>query len=628
MANLAACLSRAALFDLTVENVVVRKFANLQWIMALCALTSFSGCQSKAPPTAPSTTVASSESTSGSSQSSAEKKPTIQGHVGTGPEIELESTEPPQDSSANNAPAVEEGTLKLEYSSDVTEAPDKGASNTNTVPAVTASTERVKPTLGNVATEAERNQKIAEDWPKPQAVIYVSGQQQGYIEPCGCTGLESQKGGLIRRDTLLTSLRNRGWEVIPVDVGNQNREKRSIGPQPQIKFDTTAKAMQMMEYQAVSLGVHDLELTRVDLLQVAGSNEGSPRPFICANVVVFSDPEFFPAFRIVEAGGRKIGITSVIGKELESKVIKDPKNEDEVTFSDPQESLKKVIPNLKSQGCDFIVLLAHASLEESAVLGAAIEGIDLVVTSGGYGEPTLNAEPIKDSKAVMVQVGTKGMYGGIIGLFDDAANPIRYQKIAISSQFKDSDRMLKLFTEYQDRLRETGFAGLGLSPSLHPTGAKFVGSEKCGDCHTQAFEIWKKSPHVHATDSIVAANNDRGGIARHFDPECVSCHVTGWEPQRFSPYQTGYESLEKTPHLLGSGCENCHGPGSAHVAAEEGDVEATPDRLKELRQEMVLPLAKAEAKCMECHDLDNSPDFHATGAFEKYWDRVKHYGKD
>jgi hypothetical protein len=39
-------------------------------------------------------------------------------------------------------------------------------------------------------------------------------------------------------------------------------------------------------------------------------------------------------------------------------------------------------------------------------------------------------------------------------------------------------------------------------------------------------------------------------------------------------------------------------------------------------------LAKAEQKCKECHDLDNSPDFHATGAFEKYWKEIEHKGLD
>lgn len=472
---------------------------------------------------------------------------------------------------------------------------------------------------GEKATEEERNQTIAADWPAPQLVLYVSGQQQGYIEPCGCTGLENQKGGLIRRDTLIASLRDRGWQVLPIDVGNQVRR---AGQQQLIKFDTTAQALQKMGYGAIALGVNDLRLSKVDLIQIGGSEESSPRPYICANVVVLL-PDFFPPYRIVEAGGRKVGITAVLGREFELEV-----QGDEVEFLDPVESLKRVIPELQSKGCDYIVLLAHASLDESASLAQAVEGIDLVVTAGGYGEPTLHPESIPNSKSLMVQVGVKGMYGGIIGLYDDPQQPIRYQKLAISSQFKDSERMLELFAEYQKRLEDSGFSGLGLVPATHPTGRKFVGSESCGECHTTAFDIWKDSPHIHATDSIVAANNDRGGIARHFDPECVSCHVTGWNPQEFSPFESGYVDLEQSAHLLASGCENCHGPGSAHVAAENGEIEASAELLKQLREEMILPLDRAEQKCLECHDLDNSPDFHDPGAFDVYWEQVKHYGKD
>ena len=44
------------------------------------------------------------------------------------------------------------------------------------------------------------------DWPKPKAVIFCSGMQMGYIEPCGCSGKENQKGGLSRRASLLEKL--------------------------------------------------------------------------------------------------------------------------------------------------------------------------------------------------------------------------------------------------------------------------------------------------------------------------------------------------------------------------------------------------------------------------------------
>jgi len=31
---------------------------------------------------------------------------------------------------------------------------------------------------------------------------------------------------------------------------------------------------------------------------------------------------------------------------------------------------------------------------------------------------------------------------------------------------------------------------------------------------------------------------------------------------------------------------------------------------------------------LECHDIDNSPDFHKEGAFDDYWAEVEHHGLD
>ena len=83
-----------------------------------------------------------------------------------------------------------------------------------------------------VATEEEKNQKIAVDWKDPLFVFFVTGNQTGYIEPCGCTGLENQKGGLSRRDSFLTSVRKRGWEVIPIDGGGQVFQVSDTSPRP------------------------------------------------------------------------------------------------------------------------------------------------------------------------------------------------------------------------------------------------------------------------------------------------------------------------------------------------------------------------------------------------------------
>jgi hypothetical protein len=436
------------------------------------------------------------------------------------------------------------------------------------------------------------------------------------MEPCGCTGLENQKGGLSRRDTLLTSIRERGWNVIAIDGGNQVRRR---GYQSEIKFDWTATALDLMDYQATTFGEDDLQLGIGSLLLPMTASKEKGGLFVSANVVI--DSNYDVPVKILNVNNKRIAITGVLGEENAKRV----ENKD-LAVTPPVEALKSVMARIKAAQCDFVILIAQASLEESSRYAKEVPGFSLIVTSGGFGEPTFRPELIDGTQTQMIQVGIKGMYAGLFGLFDDPVQPFRYQRIALSSQFADSPRVADLFGKYQDQLKAVGIDGLGLRPVSHPSSREFVGSEKCGDCHTKAYEVWKQTPHAHATDSIVEPPERT--MARHFDPECLSCHVTGWNPQKIYPYRTGYESLEASPQMVGNGCENCHGPGAKHAGAELGDFEADKDLIEKLRNQMKLPIDKARDTCLECHDIDNSPDFHKDGAFERYWSQVEHIGKD
>ncbi len=498
------------------------------------------------------------------------------------------------------------------------------AAETDHAIAEPAETPYHKPNEKTATDPVQQNGPIFVDWPKPEAALLISGEQIGFIEPCGCAGLDNQKGGLKRRHTLLDSLREQGWPVVPIDLGGQVRR---FGRQAEIKYRRTIGALAEIGYEAIGFGPQELRLPAEHVLSVAANlaaGERGAKPFVSANVGILDfDLGYVERYRVLEAGGRTIGVTSILGEQYQATI-----NNDDVLFIEPEKALAEIVGPLAEQA-DFLVLLSHATAEESKALARKFPQFDVVVTAGGAEEPPRQAEKIEGTETLLVEVGHKGMYVAVLGLYDDPQQPVRYQRVPLDARFADSPDMQQMLVEYQRELETLGLTGLDVKTQLHPTGNTFVGSHACADCHTQAYEVWKNSPHAHATQTLVDLEPPR-----HFDPECLSCHVTGWNPQNYFPYSGGYTDLEKTALLRTNGCENCHGPGSAHVAAELGDVEADDALLEKLRAQMRLKLQEGEAegqvvgavtaKCVECHDLDNSPDFD----FKTYWPEVEHHGLD
>ncbi|MBX3426742.1 MAG: hypothetical protein KF688_13765 [Pirellulales bacterium] len=469
------------------------------------------------------------------------------------------------------------------------------------------------------------NGPIFEDWPKPDLALVFSGELDGYLEPCGCAGLENQKGGFKRRMFLMEQLRKQGWPLASFDVGGLSKR---VGVQAEIKFRYAAESLAAMQYDAVAIGAHDLELSG-DGLGVALLNlDPAANPFTSANVSLPDyGNELMNEYRVIAAAGKRIGVTAVLGPEHCAKIPPGG----EIVVKDPAQALAAVAPKLNAEKCDLQVLLVHGTPQEAADLARQFPQFQYVATAGGAEEPPARAGAIEGSKSQLIDAGHKGMYVIVLGLyFRDPENPVRYQRVPLDARFGDAAEMQKKLADYQSELETMGLAGLGLTGTSHPDG-KFVGSATCADCHTTATEIFEATPHAHATDTLVKIDPPR-----HYDPECLSCHVTGWNPQQYYPYASGYFGLTETPELVGQGCENCHGPGAAHVAAESGEVDATDEQIAALRAGMRLKLVENEGNkegqalgptvkmCMECHDLDNSPDFD----FQEYWPSVAHEGKD
>ncbi len=464
------------------------------------------------------------------------------------------------------------------------------------------------------------NGKFFDGWKKPKLALVISGRQDGYLEPCGCAGLEQQKGGISRRHSLIKQLQAQGWPVAAVDVGGLVRR---FGKQAEIQFAIAAESLKRMGYGAVGFGPSDLRLSAGEIVAAVAGSDPKDSIFVSANVDLFG---LTPKVRIIEAGGMKLGVTSVLGKEYRQQI-----NNTEVVIQPPAEALKAVVSELKN--CDVRILLAHATVDESKALAKQFPMFDLVVSSDGQEPPPLEPQKIGPT-ARLIEASPKAGYVTVVGFYENPKPSMRFQRVALDSRFGDSPEMKEIMRTYQQQLEQLGWEGLGLRSVPHPRAQKgdklagqFTSAASCKECHPTAYGVWSKSKHAHATESLTKLDPPR-----QYDAECVSCHATGWNPGEYFPYASGFESLEKTPQLAGNSCDNCHGPGAAHIAAENGRNAA-----KRTAEREAIKLTVAFARdnvCAKCHDHDNSPEFtakdKATGKdnFDvKYWPQVEHKGK-
>ena len=254
------------------------------------------------------------------------------------------------------------------------------------------------------------NGEVFVDWPKPDAALVFTGEQIGYLEPCGCAGLENQKGGLKRRHTMVRTLREEfGWPVALFDAGEQ---VRYFGPQANIKYRHSIEALIDIGYDAVGFGVKDL---RTDVIGVALNLDEQANPLTSANVgVIDFDAGFTQRWRVIElpseSGAIRVGVTHVLGVEALAEMAPS----DDIVTAAPEEALAELLPQIKAEGCDQNVLMVYGDRDEAADLARKFDVFDWVVAARGADEPPHEGQKIEGTTrgggSVLVEVGHKGMY--------------------------------------------------------------------------------------------------------------------------------------------------------------------------------------------------------------------------
>src|SRR5690606_26393535 len=104
---------------------------------------------------------------------------------------------------------------------------------------------------------------------------------------------------------------------------------------------------------------------------------------------------------------------------------------------------------------------------------------NIVLTAGGVEDP--HGDPDFVGKTLLVDVGHKGKYVGVVGYYPDQADqPLRFELVDLDNKrFKNSPAMDEHMRYYQETLLGESYDQVvdELNIGPHPSGSTFVGAQ-------------------------------------------------------------------------------------------------------------------------------------------------------
>jgi hypothetical protein len=370
------------------------------------------------------------------------------------------------------------------------------------------------------------------------------------------------------------------------------------------------EALKRLNCSAIGIGRNELAIPLIDALGEFALNNPSPR-VVCANLLKKDEnfPGMVASWELADRpGAPRTAFVAVVGPS----VAKTVKNDPAIAFGPVDQTLKTVLTELEQHQVALRVLLYEGTAKEAMACAKEFPQFQIVVCQTREEEPP--AKPDQVGQSLVIQLGHKGRYVGVVGVFPGARQgALHYELVSLDPEYETPagqealNPILPLFEKYSQEVKDRNYLG-HFAKTQHPIQldpayktATYVGSAKCKRCHEESFKVWANSPHSHAYASLEKAK--RPGL-RQYDGECVLCHVTGFA------YDGGFTDEKQTTHLRDNGCENCHGPGSLHIKNnhdEKLNALMNPYKTKpnETPDQQTARLNRLDASCQKCHDLDN-----------------------
>lgn len=370
----------------------------------------------------------------------------------------------------------------------------------------------------------------------------------------------------------------------------------------QLTAELILAADNYMKYDAVNIGAYDLSLG-IDFLLYKVSKSESKAVFLSANLYNPHGERLFPATTVKQVGQYKVGILGLIDDEL--KLDKIPAGR-KLIVTDPVKEAQKLLPRLKEQGVNFVVVLTDLKGGSLLKLARSCPSIDLIVASDKRNQISL---PIIEGQTYITHLDRGGKCAGRLDVAPSDSritedsditrgqtvgkNIFRNSFIQLRLDIPDHAKVGPMVAEAKKRISVAQKNEMADTPEVADKsgcGTKFVGETACRKCHADRHQTWQLTKHSRAFQALVDKN-------RQYDPECVMCHSLAYECDK------GKLSLGKIEAFNNVQCESCHGPGELHV--------------KSKGEQSMKPLPTVQT-CLKCH----TPERSGEGGFEYRFDKI------
>ncbi len=242
-------------------------------------------------------------------------------------------------------------------------------------------------------------------------VILHTNDTHSRIEPIPESDrIAGNKGGVVRRMNYIEQVRKENKNVLLFDAGDflQGTPYFNL-----FKGEVETEAMNMMRYDAVTLGNHEFDYGLEALEKVV---RRAKFPIISSNYDFSGTPlnNFIKPYLILKKDGVKIGVIAI---NIQPKGLIASGNYDGMKFLQPERVANELALKLKTTDrCDMVICLSHLGYTADKRLVEQTRNIDIII--GGHSHTNMKTPDMLkniDNKDVMVfQTAGRGIYVGRI----------------------------------------------------------------------------------------------------------------------------------------------------------------------------------------------------------------------